>query len=252
MIRTIFIYWHQGFNLAPDIVKNCVKSWRKYNPNWDVVCVDKTNLAKYIKSPDFAFICSLKINLTPYSDVIRAFLLKENGGLWVDSTVFCNRPLDDWLPETITEGFFAFEKPGPGRLLSSWFLYAESGSYIMYKWLDSVVQYYRVRQKPQTFYWFHHLFGKLYDEDAAFRELWDRVPKRSANGLGPHYLSSSLFMKINGKIKRNIDKKITPVYKLNRHINFNLLDTKLTINYLFSTTESIMKVPAFTEVMYPL
>jgi hypothetical protein len=237
MIKTIYIFWYQGFDSAPDIVKHCVKSWRRYNPEWNIVCLDKKNLNQYIKSPEFAFITELNINLTAYSDVVRAFLLKEHGGLWVDSTLFCNRPLDDWLSGFIEGGFFAFERPGPDRLLSSWFLYADSGSYIMRRWLEEVIKYYSVKKVPHTFYWFHYLFGKLYNEDTQFRKLWDLVPKSPANGLGPRYLEEKgfLFKQINGSIKLNIDTKVTPVYKLSRHISYNHLDRGLVINYLFST-----------------
>jgi hypothetical protein len=237
MIKTIYIYWHQGFAFAPDIVKHCLNSWRKYNPGWKLVCVDKTNLSEYIKAPELAFITGLNLNLTAYSDVVRAFLLKENGGVWVDSTLFCNKPLDSWLPGFIKEGFFAFERPGPDRLLSSWFLYSDSGSYIMTKWLEEVVKYYSYMKAPHTFFWFHYLFGKLHSEDGYFRELWGRVPKFPANGLGPRYLEEKgfLFKKINVIIKNNIDKKVTPVYKLSRHINYNCSDKMLVINYLFTT-----------------
>jgi len=39
---------------------------------------------------------------------VRILLLHEFGGIWVDATLLCNRPLDEWLPSTMTEGFFAF------------------------------------------------------------------------------------------------------------------------------------------------
>jgi mannosyltransferase OCH1-like enzyme len=41
----------------------------------------------------------------------RLCLLRTHGGVWVDATVFCRRPLDEWLPEHAASGFFAFANP---------------------------------------------------------------------------------------------------------------------------------------------
>ena len=42
------------------------------------------------------------------SDILRLYLLKKYGGVWVDATNLCRRPLDAWLPSAACEGFFAF------------------------------------------------------------------------------------------------------------------------------------------------
>ena len=42
------------------------------------------------------------------SDLLRLYLLNKYGGVWVDSTNLCRRPLDDWLPSAARQGFFAF------------------------------------------------------------------------------------------------------------------------------------------------
>ena len=34
---TIYILWFQGFDNAPLLVKNCVQSWKHYNPDWNIV-----------------------------------------------------------------------------------------------------------------------------------------------------------------------------------------------------------------------
>ena len=62
------------------------------------------------------------------ADLARLDLLARHGGVWADATCFCVRPLDDWLLPCLPSGFFAFDRPGPDRLLSTWFLAAQPGN----------------------------------------------------------------------------------------------------------------------------
>jgi hypothetical protein len=236
MIQTIYILWIQGFDNAPLIVKECVKSWKYYNPDWNIILLDKTNLSTYINISEHIDLSGKDINNTTLSEIIRVILLKLYGGLWTDATTFCNRPLNEWLPNYIKDDFFAFEKPGPDRLLSSWFLYSEPDTYIINNWYKQVLIYYTTNNKPHTYFWFHYLFGDLYNSDIKFRELWDKVIKLPANNYGPHYLQErGMFDIKTNEIKFDIDKKITPLYKLTYKCDFPPPDTSLNVYYLFST-----------------
>ena len=235
MNKTIYILWFQGFDTAPDVVKKCVASWKHYNRDWKIILLDNKNLHKYVRIENYINIKNKNINYTALSDIVRIILLKTLGGLWVDSTTFCNKPLNDWLPQYIQEGFFAFDKPGPDRLLSTWFIYSDKDNYIINKWLQSVQQYYTIHNTPHTYYWVHHLFGNLYNSDNIFRAHWDNVPKLSANYLGPHYLLNRMFQRINSDIKNKIDNKSIPLYKLTYKRKFPRLDVSLNVYYLYST-----------------
>lgn len=231
MIKTLWILWLQGFANAPELVKRCLQSWMHYNPDWNIICLDTSNLHLYVDYPYNGL-----ISLNHYSDVIRALLLFKYGGLWVDATTFCNRSLNDWLPQYIEEGFFAFEKPGLDRLLSSWFLYSEKEHYIIQKWKDAIVHYFNCHKSTKIYYIFHYLFGDLYSEDQKFKYMWDKVLKLSANGKGPHYIQEKeMFNDITPEIKEDIDNKITPLYKLTyKHKPTNVHD-KTILFYLYST-----------------
>jgi hypothetical protein len=241
--KNIYILWFQGFDNAPDVVKQCVNSWKYHNPDWNVILLDDTNLNTYVETYISNNFSKNKYK-TALSDVVRIVLLKLYGGLWVDSTTFCNKPLNDWLPNYINEGFFAFDKPGADRLLSSWFIYADKDNYILDKWFHSAINYYNKYNKfndaPHTYFWFHYLFGDLYSSDITFKEMWDKVPKLSANRMGPHYLQENgLFKNITTKTKTEIDAKITPLYKLSHKFQFPKYDEKLNIYYLYSTITNI-------------
>ena len=233
MNKIIYILWLQGFDNSPDIITQCINSWKHYNPSWKIILIDNKNLNNYINLEQFID-KSFTYDYTALSDIIRILLLKKYGGLWVDATTFCNKQLDDWLLSFIKEGFFAFNKPGPDRLLSSWFIYAEKENHIIDLWFNQTLQYIKINKKPHTYFWFHHLFEICYNNDTKFKEIWDNVPKLDANGLGPHYLQEKgLFNNLNKCIKENIDNKIIPLFKLTYKCNFPNFDENLNLYYLY-------------------
>ena len=239
MIKNIYILWFQGFNKAPEIVKECIHSWKHYNPDWNIILLDDNNLSEYIQLDNYITdIYKKSIEKCHLSDIIRCLLLTLYGGLWVDATTFCNRPLNDWLPNYIKDGFFAFDKPVPDRLISNWFLYSEINNYIIDKWCHSTLNYYTIHNKAHTYYIHHYLFGDLYSSDITFKETWDKVPKLSASG--PHYLQHNwMFKYITNEIKRDIDAKITPLYKLT--YKFDISNKKSSVYYLYSTINKSFK-----------
>ena len=36
MNKTIWMYWHDGFENSPAITQECLKSWKKWNPDYEV------------------------------------------------------------------------------------------------------------------------------------------------------------------------------------------------------------------------
>lgn len=238
MNKTIYMLWLQGFEKAPDIVKQSVRSWKHYNPDWTVILLDNSNLYQYANLSEHMNMSEKKVSPQALSDIVRLCLLKTYGGLWVDATTFCNRSLDEWLPNYIQDGFFGFHKPAPDRLISSWFLYAAKDNYIIHKWWDSLVEYYLHRKSPHTYYWVHELFGKCYRSDPQFKVIWDKVPKISANG--PHTLMDRMFFPISPKNKEHIDTKASPLYKLTHRGGFPKYNETLTVYYLYSTLPNVL------------
>jgi|694.fasta_scaffold94412_1 hypothetical protein len=235
MIKTIYILWFQGFNNAPPIVKICVNSYKYYNPDWNIILLDNTNLINYVNLEDYIKdINSKNIKKCHLSDIIRVLLLKLYGGLWVDATSFCNKPLNNWLPKYITNGFFVFDKPWPDRLISNWFIYSDKNNYIIDKWCNQTIKYYNKNNEASNYFIHHYIFNSLYKYDIIFRQLWNNVPKLSANG--PHYLQKiGYFNNITIKSKLEIDYKIVPVYKLTYKCKFPPYNINKNLYYLCST-----------------
>src|SRR5262249_56262769 len=93
------------------------------------------------------------------SDVVRIELLHRFGGIWVDSTVYCLRPLDGWLDHAMPSGFFAFNRPMPDVTLSSWFLAAERGCYVIELWRRKALEYWKDRIERDHYFSIHRLFA---------------------------------------------------------------------------------------------
>lgn len=183
--RTIWIYWHQGWDLAPPVPKRCLETWRTHNPDWEVVALSGDDVGDYL---DLDSIIRprvrAKLDYDALSDIVRIALLRTHGGVWVDSTLYCLTPLDDWVDDAARAGFFAFADPAPDRMVSSWFLVGERENYLVKAWFDRAIDYWRERDSPHHYFWFHYLFGELHAASETFRTHWDAVPKVSADG--PH------------------------------------------------------------------
>ena len=141
--RRIFGYWDKGFDNAPDIVKLCVESWRKYNPDYEFVLLDETSGAEMF--PDlFAEPLFRRSTIQVQSDRLRLHALTKMGGYWLDATLFLTKPLDEISPQSLPDGFLAVRtKTGSNRFLENFFLASVPGSPFPVEWLRRHEKYLR-------------------------------------------------------------------------------------------------------------
>ena len=92
--RVIWTCWFQGLDDAPSLVQRCIQSWIKHNPGWDLRCLDRHTVLHYAPSLNDLNLTNAVITAASLSDIVRINLLHEYGGVWVDASLFCNRPLD--------------------------------------------------------------------------------------------------------------------------------------------------------------
>src|SRR6266508_5083058 len=126
----------------------CLRSWKIRNPGWRVVELSDANLSEYIDQESLAKIRGLSnIIIVKFANLIRLYLISRHGGVWADATCFCCKPLDDWLPDYLGSGFFAFRRRSDAwlkdrrnsgwrgytrrsedRIIASWFLASLRGN----------------------------------------------------------------------------------------------------------------------------
>lgn len=187
LTKVIWIYWHQGIHNAPELVKKCIYSWQFWQPTYKIHILDKNSVKEYIRIEGLIPKSRIdKMTLASRSDVLRIHLLDKYGGIWVDATVMCLKPLEEWIqPYLSSSGFFAFHQPGPDRMVSSWFLVSKSGGHITKQWASEVRDFWSGWKFRRKYYWFHYLFNALYESDREVRKEWDATRKFSADG--PHF-----------------------------------------------------------------
>ena len=103
MIPKIIHYCWFGGKPLPDEAKRCIKSWKKYCPDFKIIKWNEDNfdlsLYKYTKqaheNKKWAFI----------TDVVRLYVLVNYGGIYMDTDVEVLKPLDRFLPLNAFSGF---------------------------------------------------------------------------------------------------------------------------------------------------
>lgn len=225
--HVIWMLWFQGWDKAPQLCAEMLETWRAYNPRWQIRCISRADLpallgsfgARYEELRQ-AMNLGIKLGFTDQqmhmygeslippaseSDLLRLYLLVTYGGVWVDATNMCRRPLDDWLPAGAASGFFAFfgdrqspEHKGVPHIISS-FLVSAPGHVVTIGWLQRTIAHWSqpFNQRPDLAYlWVNKLFRQLVDSDEGdpqASEIFESMPKIACEHgkRGPMWFYSS-------------------------------------------------------------
>lgn len=142
--KKIWTYWHE--EEMPDFFGKCVRSWRRFNPDYELSVVGPHNVDRYLAGGR-----SL-LSAKPYcddvrmlSDLVRLHLLAAHGGIWMDAAIVCYRSLDwfrDLAPANRCEyvGYYAPTFTDPAYLsyspiIESWMFGCVRNSGLVAEWL---------------------------------------------------------------------------------------------------------------------
>ncbi len=185
MNQTIWTYWHQGFQAAPYVVQHCIHRLQQLHPAVTIHLLDQHTVYDYAESVPVKTETWNKMSLPHRSDLLRTLLLIRYGGVWLDPTVFCIRPLGDWLPEYMKNGLFLFHRPGKDRIISNWFIAAERNNYFLKVLYETLIQY-----------WNQHDFRNLSSTSRGKFEYWSKRIINNRSLLLSQLWLSPLFTKI--------------------------------------------------------
>lgn len=130
--KVIWTYW--ASTEVPDSVQLCIDTWKFYNPHYDVIMLNRDNVSDYVDIDIYA-VRNVE-NDVRASDILRLYLLQKHGGVWMDSTIICTKPLDWLLEEDGNEfiGFFmgSFTTRDRFPVIENWFMACPSESNLIF------------------------------------------------------------------------------------------------------------------------
>jgi hypothetical protein len=85
--RTIWIYWAQGWDEAPELVRLCRRSWEALNPGWTVIALDGENAEA--RTGMIGYMRGREVPGASIGNMVRFALLARHGGVWADATTLC-------------------------------------------------------------------------------------------------------------------------------------------------------------------
>lgn len=181
--RILWIFWAQGEEAAPPVVRTCIASWRRLNPDWDIRVLDTAAANALVDLSDLP--PELPIRLR--ADWLRLQLLSRHGGVWTDATTLCHRPLNEWLPLLADQtGFFVFSSPYIDRWFASWFIASNTHNPLIGAWSFALNRSLsRLKVKPSRYFFVIYI---LQWQLLRNRELMSHFRRRGSLPAVPCFL----------------------------------------------------------------
>lgn len=182
MKRKIYTLWYQGFDVAPDIVKICnISLQRQVDPEFhELILLDSKNLFNYIDLPGYIVDKHRQgiISTTHLSDIVRCMLLKDNGGVWSDATMFFQKPIADNI---LNADFFTMKTLSARKKditsLCECFFIAGKKDFPLFSFLvDFWLEYWKREKELITYLLTDHLIYIAYKENGIIRQSIDVCP----------------------------------------------------------------------------
>lgn len=178
----IFVFWDQGFDAAPPIVRNCLERIRALSGG-NLVELERESLLAMVDIPYTVRSQALE-RRAAYSDYARSALLRKYGGIWMDATCLATDDVVKHTEELLDSGFFAFRYKH--ARISNWFLASNPGNYIPSMMVEGLNEYWRDQELDVSYFFYHHMFECFYYLDPKFAAIWDATANVSAHP--PHRL----------------------------------------------------------------
>ncbi len=166
--------WLQGMDKAPDIVKACIESQKRWLKDRTFVIITADNYAEYISLPQHVEEKYAK-QIIPdalFSDLIRVELLIKYGGTWIDSTVMMTG--DNYPKEIFRCPIFMPQyigRDGTWYGVSNWMITASRDNHLLILLREMLYEYWR-RYDCVVDYYIFHLFFRM-----IAREYADEIAK---------------------------------------------------------------------------
>lgn len=182
----IFIFWWQGEENSPEIIKDCIFAIRSHAGEHVVTIIDKDTWMKYTNIPDYILkkVNEGIINFTLFSDILRCALLYDNGGIWIDPTCYVTRDFSDDMYNktfyTIKHGD-SWEFPICKGYWATYFLAAGKNNPLLGFSRDLFFEFWKKEKAFIVYLSIDLFFSIAYDNFDFAKKMIDDVPYNNRN-----------------------------------------------------------------------
>lgn len=185
--RKIWVCWWQGYDKMPVLCKMCFNQLKSVlTEQYQLVLITQDNYMNYANIPEVIIrhLEEGKIPITQFSDILRQALLAQNGGVWIDSSVWCTEKVNDML--MFTTAFWSVKLKEPddktniGQQISqcqwnSFLLGGQKGNIVNRFVLDCMIKYYSEHEYVLDYFLQNLLIRVGYENVPAIKEAIDSV-----------------------------------------------------------------------------
>lgn len=130
--KLLFTYWSDPSGDGkppPPFVRACMRHMREINPTWTFRC---------LTDDDVCAVPGLQsLSVQHRSDWARCCALSEYGGVWLDASVVCVRPIEAWV-DMSSDSVQGFSASWDETVLENWAFAAPPRSAFMAAWKDEL------------------------------------------------------------------------------------------------------------------
>ena len=221
----IWIFWYQGWDAAPQIIRDCRVTTEKFldRRKYNVHYLTKDNYTSFVRFPDWIMkkVSAGTIDLTKLSNMIRSALLYQFGGIWMDATIFLTKPID----ETITDYNYYTIKRLPEHPMhcisrhqwSTFFLAAHRQSPFYRELLTLWMEYWRREEYVFDYLMFDYLMALILRNNPDMAKEWEMIPRNNLDSL---YLDYSLNDRYDSEKWEEVQKG-TGMFKVTYKLQFS-------------------------------
>ncbi|MBV7271527.1 capsular polysaccharide synthesis protein [Clostridium sp. PL3] len=226
--KKIWVFWWQGYDEAPELIRICINSIQKNCGEHEVILISEKNLKKYIDFPQYIYkkLNSEIISFTEFSNIVRIGLLNKYGGLWIDATFYLTESISNniFKPEFFT-GKLEFDENITSLSAYRWNTALLSGntSDIIFSFINSFnIHYWEREDYLIDYFLFDYIILLGYNYIPEIKREIDSVP---INNLKLFKLNLVLNDKFDNEVYKDIIKD-TVFHKLQRRQKLNLKTKK--------------------------
>lgn len=240
----ILVFWWQGIDKAPSIVKKCIESIQQHSGEHPVVIITKYNYDEYVEFPEYIIEKFEKnyMTITHFSDILRMQLLYTHGGIWMDATLYLT---DNISEELCNYDFYTIRHEDEEYrdyhlckgLWTGFFLAGNKGNMAFKYFRDMFFEYWKYENTLICYLLIDCIMALGYENIPFIHEMIDTV---HTNNTKVFKLQDILDNEYSGEVYENLVKS-TKIYKVTYKKQFsNVINGNMTFyGYIMSNSSKI-------------